>query len=77
MLFNNTALLDRKINKEVEMLDHVGAENIFIFDNTTPQVEVLRSNGYNSRLCYEQNAELHQVLTQIATGLFSPQEPGR
>ncbi|ADP10623.1 Glycogen phosphorylase [Erwinia sp. Ejp617] len=61
----------------VEMLDHVGAENIFIFGNTTPQVEVLRSNGYNSRLCYEQDAELHQVLTQIATGLFSPQEPGR
>ncbi|AUX71235.1 glycogen phosphorylase [Erwinia pyrifoliae] len=61
----------------VEMLDHVGAENIFIFGNTTPQVEELRSNGYNSRLCYEQDAELHQVLTQIATGLFSPQEPGR
>ncbi|CAO98291.1 glycogen phosphorylase [Erwinia tasmaniensis] len=61
----------------VEMLDHVGAENIFIFGNTTPQVEALRSNGYNSHLYYEQDAELHQVLTQIATGVFSPQEPGR
>lgn len=61
----------------VEMLDHVGAENIFIFGNTTPQVEKLRSNGYNSHLYYEQDAELHQVLTQIATGVFSPQEPGR
>ncbi|WP_168409554.1 glycogen phosphorylase [Erwinia amylovora] len=61
----------------VEMLDHVGAENIFIFGNTTPQVEKLRSDGYNSHLYYEQDAELHQVLTQIATGVFSPQEPGR
>ncbi|WP_158780746.1 glycogen phosphorylase [Pantoea sp. BAV 3049] len=61
----------------VEMLEHVGEENIFIFGNTTPQVEELRSKGYSSHKYYEQDAELHQALTQIATGLFSPQEPGR
>ncbi|WP_034917651.1 MULTISPECIES: glycogen phosphorylase [Erwinia] len=61
----------------VEMLEHVGEENIFIFGNTTPQVEALRSNGYNARQFYEQDAELHQALTQLATGVFSPQEPGR
>lgn len=61
----------------VEMLEHVGDENIFIFGNTAPQVEELRSNGYSSHKYYEQDAELHQVLTQIATGVFSPQEPGR
>ncbi|BCQ32986.1 MULTISPECIES: glycogen phosphorylase [Erwinia] len=61
----------------VEMLDHVGEENIFIFGNTTPQVEALRNSGYNSHTFYEEDAELHQVLIQIATGVFSPQEPGR
>ncbi|MFK8256397.1 glycogen phosphorylase [Erwinia sp. AnSW2-5] len=61
----------------VEMLDHVGDENIFIFGNTTPQVEALRNSGYNSHAYYEKDAELHQVLIQIATGVFSPQEPGR
>ncbi|KGT91069.1 maltodextrin phosphorylase [Erwinia typographi] len=61
----------------VEMLEHVGEENIFIFGNTTPQVEALRSNGYYAHQIYEQDAELHQALTQIATGAFSPQEPGR
>ncbi|RPE01443.1 glycogen phosphorylase [Candidatus Pantoea deserta] len=61
----------------VEMLEHVGEENIFIFGNTTPQVEALRSGGYNPRKYYEEDAELHQVLTQIASGVFSPQEPGR
>lgn len=61
----------------VEMLDHVGEENIFIFGNTAPQVEALRNNGYNSRTFYENDEELHLVLTQIATGVFSPQEPGR
>ncbi|MGY2947697.1 glycogen/starch/alpha-glucan phosphorylase-like protein [Ewingella americana] len=56
----------------VEMLEHVGEENIFIFGNTTPQVEQLRRDGYNPHTYYEQDAELHQVLTQIATGVFSP-----
>ncbi|MCX8958845.1 glycogen phosphorylase [Erwinia psidii] len=61
----------------VEMLEHVGEENIFIFGNTTPQVEALRRSGYSSHQFYEQDSELHQALTQIATGTFSPQEPGR
>lgn len=61
----------------VEMLEHVGEENIFIFGNTTPQVEALRRDGYNPRKYYEEDAELHQVLTQTASGVFSPQEPER
>ncbi len=61
----------------VEMLEHVGKENFFIFGNTTPQVEALRQAGYNPRKYYEEDAELHQVLTQLASGVFSPQDPGR
>ncbi|NLS54692.1 glycogen phosphorylase [Hafnia alvei] len=61
----------------VEMLKHVGEENIFIFGNTTEQVEALRNNGYNPRQIYEQDPELNQVLTQIATGAFSPEDPRR
>jgi len=61
----------------VEMRQHVGEENMFIFGNTTPQVDALRKEGYSSHKYYEQDDELHQVLTQIATGVFSPQEPGR
>lgn len=61
----------------VEMREHVGKENIFIFGNTTPEVEALRRNGYNPRKYYEEDAELHLALNQIATGVFSPQEPGR
>lgn len=61
----------------VEMREHVGEENIFIFGNTAEQVEELRRNGYNPRQYYEQDPELHQALTQIATGVFSPEEPKR
>ena len=44
----------------VEMREHVGAENFFIFGNTTPQVEKLRTEGYNPRKYYEEDAELHR-----------------
>ncbi|WP_143339095.1 glycogen/starch/alpha-glucan family phosphorylase, partial [Cronobacter sakazakii] len=61
----------------VEMQEHVGEENIFIFGNTADEVEALRRAGYNPRDYYEKDEELRQVLTQIATGVFSPEEPGR
>ena len=61
----------------VEMQEHVGADNFFIFGNTAEEVEALRADGYKPRDYYEQDEELHQALTQIGTGLFSPSEPGR
>ena len=61
----------------VEMQEHVGEENIFIFGNTAQEVEELRRSGYKPREYNEQDEELHQALTQIGTGVFSPAEPGR
>ncbi|WP_392433025.1 glycogen phosphorylase [Yersinia sp. HM-2024] len=61
----------------VEIREHVGEDNIFIFGNTTEQVEALRKSGYNPRKYYDEDPELHLVLTQIATGAFSPEEPHR
>lgn len=61
----------------IEMRQHMGEENMFIFGNTALQVETLRSDGYNPRSYYEQDAELHLALSQIAPGVFSPGEPGR
>lgn len=61
----------------IEIQQRVGAENIFIFGHTAEQVEALRAGSYNPHDLFMQDDELHQVLTQIGTGLFSPQEPGR
>lgn len=61
----------------IEIKEHVGDDNIFIFGNTAEQVEELRRNGYNPRKYYEEDKELHEVLTQIVTGAFSPEEPHR
>ncbi|MDB5918756.1 MAG: glycogen phosphorylase [Massilia sp.] len=61
----------------VEMRDSVGADNIFIFGNTTEEVDALRAQGYQPRPIYEQNAELKLVLDAIRDGVFSPGEKGR
>ncbi|TJZ73155.1 glycogen/starch/alpha-glucan family phosphorylase [Chitiniphilus eburneus] len=61
----------------VEIREQVGEENIFIFGNTTEQVEALRRDGYNPRAFYEQDVELHEVLNMLASGYFSPDDPER
>lgn len=61
----------------IEIREAVGEENIFIFGNTSEQVEQIRMAGYQPRDIYESNAELKQALDQIRDGFFSPGEPGR
>ncbi|MFM1980419.1 MAG: glycogen phosphorylase [Pseudomonadota bacterium] len=61
----------------VEILESVGADNIFIFGLTTPEVASTRSAGYQPRAIVEGNAELRGVLESIRDGVFSPDEPQR
>jgi len=61
----------------IEICDAVGRENIFIFGNTTDEIESLRAAGYRPRQIYEENAELKLALDQIRLGHFSPEEPHR
>jgi len=61
----------------VEMRESVGAENIFIFGNTTEEVAQLRARGYQPAAIAGQNAELQQVLDMLRDGAFSPDETGR
>lgn len=61
----------------VEILDRVGHENIFIFGNTVEQVETLRREGYSPYHYTEQDAELNEAISQILSGKFSPEDPYR
>jgi starch phosphorylase len=61
----------------VEILDQVGADNIFIFGNTTQEVAQIRAYGYQPRHIYEADGALRQVLDQLRAGFFSPDDPGR
>ena len=61
----------------VEMLDNVGEDNIFIFGHTTPEVQALRMAGYQPQRFVDENPELKAVLEAIRDGAFSPDEPNR
>jgi glycogen phosphorylase len=61
----------------VEIRDHVGAENIFIFGLTAQQVAELRVNGYTPREVIEASQPLSEALKQIASGVFSSDDVNR
>ncbi|KWT87769.1 maltodextrin phosphorylase [Agrobacterium tumefaciens str. B6] len=61
----------------VEMLEHVGAENIVIFGMTAEEVARARAEGHNPRAIIEGSAELSQALSSIASGVFSPDDRSR
>ncbi|WCK04856.1 glycogen/starch/alpha-glucan phosphorylase [Agrobacterium tumefaciens] len=61
----------------VEMLEHVGDDNIVIFGMTAEEVAKARAEGHNPRAIIEGSAELSQALSSIASGVFSPDDRSR
>ena len=59
----------------IEIRDHVGAENMFIFGLTADEVTARRSAGYEPAREVERNPELKKTLDLIASGFFSPDRP--
>jgi starch phosphorylase len=59
----------------IEIMEEVGRENIFIFGMTTDQVNSLKTAGYRPQDYYYRNQELKQAIDMIANGSFSPGDP--
>lgn len=59
----------------VEMAEEMGLDNIFIFGMKEDEVEDLKRRGYNAFDYYNANSELKQVIDQLNSGFFSPQNP--
>ncbi len=61
----------------VEIKERVGAENIEIFGLTAAEVEARRRQGISATDILENSAMLREVLDEIGSGVFSPDEPER
>ena len=61
----------------VEIRDHVGNDNIFIFGLTADEVEERRRQGLNSREVVKALPALREVLDALASGVFSPDDVNR
>lgn len=60
----------------VEMLQEVGAENIFIFGLRAEQVQQLWKDGYHAWDWYHGNPRIRRVLDSLTNNVFSEYEPG-
>ncbi|WP_346844324.1 glycogen/starch/alpha-glucan phosphorylase [uncultured Rothia sp.] len=61
----------------VEIREHVGAENFFLFGLTTEEIAQRRSQHGHSRTAIESSQALQDILQAVAEGTFSPDEPYR
>ncbi|HVC62192.1 MAG TPA: glycogen/starch/alpha-glucan phosphorylase [Acetobacteraceae bacterium] len=61
----------------LELRDHVGAENMFLFGLTAAEVEERRRGGPPARETIAASASLPEVLDAVGAGVFSPDEPQR
>ena len=61
----------------VEMLEHIGTDNMFIFGLTADDVEVRRRNGINGRAVVESSPALKDVVESLLQGAFSQGDTNR
>ena len=74
---NGALTIGTEDGANIEIRDNVGAENIFIFGNTTPQVEAIRRAGYDPRAIYNSNGNLKEVLDKMDGGFFNTNDRRR
>ncbi len=61
----------------VEIREHVGADNFFLFGLTADEVAARRAEPDHARTAIEKSQAMRDVLQAIAEGTFSPDEPNR
>lgn len=59
----------------IEIMEEVGRDNIFIFGLSAEQVTGLKKAGYRPESYYHRNQELKQAIDMIGNGSFSPDQP--
>jgi starch phosphorylase len=56
----------------IEIMEEVGKENMFIFGLTAEEVKQLKRSGYRPAEYYERNPDLKKIIDMISSGYFSP-----
>ena len=75
MALNGALTVGTLDGANVELRDLVGDDNIFIFGLTAAEVEASRAKGIDSSARIAASPVLREALDEIASGVFSPDEP--
>lgn len=72
---NGALIIGTLDGANIEIMEEVGRQNIFIFGLEAEAVEKLREEGYNPGDYYRKDPELKKALDMIRSGSFTPDEP--
>jgi starch phosphorylase len=72
---NGALIIGTLDGANIEIMEEVGQDNMFIFGLRNDEVERMHSEGYDPREYYRKDPELAQVLDMMACGYFSPADP--
>jgi starch phosphorylase len=71
MSMNGALTIGTLDGANIEVREHVGPENFFLFGMTASEAEERQAGGYQPRSVYESNTELRKAIDRIADGTFS------
>ncbi len=77
MALNGALTIGTLDGANIEIREEAGAENFFLFGRTADELAQLREQGYNPWDRYHANPELKKAMDMMASGAFSPDDPGR
>jgi glycogen phosphorylase len=77
LMLNGALTIGTLDGANVEISEHVGMDNIFIFGLTADEVLAARRVGFDPRVPIAASPTLQGALNQIASGAFSPSDHGR
>ncbi len=72
---NGSVIIGTLDGANIEILEEVGAENIFIFGLRAEEVAAMHDSGYDPFRYYREDPILEQALDAIRSGHFSPGDP--
>src|SRR5688572_2685738 len=73
---NGSLIIGTLDGANVEILEEVGADNIFIFGLKADDVRAAKNTGYQPRHYYDNVPELKRIIDMIAGDFFSGSKPG-
>ncbi|MBQ9643423.1 MAG: glycogen/starch/alpha-glucan phosphorylase, partial [Lachnospiraceae bacterium] len=76
LMLNGAVTIGTMDGANVEMVEEVGEENIFIFGLSSEQVIGYENHGgYDPKQIFNENMNLRKVLVQLVNGTYSPENP--
>jgi starch phosphorylase len=74
-ILNGAVTIGTLDGANIKIREEVGDDNFFLFGLTAQEIQELKAEGYHPRSYYDNNPVLQEVLDQIESGVFSPDQP--